>query len=70
MKETEQFVALEFAGETEVLGEDTSCHFAHHKSLMTWNAAPLWQAGTNSLIHGRAVSVVSVKHPSESASFS
>jgi hypothetical protein len=42
-------VECELAGGTELLGENLpQCHFAHHKSHMTWPGAepgpPRWEA--------------------------
>jgi hypothetical protein len=57
----EQSVEWEFAGETEVLGENLpQCHFAYHKTHMTWpGIEPAGRRGgkpaTNRLSYGTAI---------------
>jgi hypothetical protein len=57
MISVEQSVEWELAGETEVLGENLSqCHFAHHKSHMSW-ARSGGKPATNRLSYGTASTV-------------
>jgi hypothetical protein len=51
----EQSVECELAGKTHVLGENLKCHFAHHKSQMSWLGLEPGPPATNRLRYGTAV---------------